>query len=571
MSGTRDHGWSAAPSRRGAALALARDERGAIMVLGIFMCTTLVGALWYIAGIGDAIVYRERLQEGADAIAFSAAALHARGMNLLVLINLIMACVLAVRVILKVIQVALVFAAVVFYGLSLIPFNPLGVFFGGLAVLTQEGAQLEQQIITNTREPINNTLKALSAAAAGIAKAVPPASIGGAMLVRERYRPFINSGFAWPKELTAGLPVTEGTTDRLCEEAGEAAGSLLDEALPKSIQLGAGKGIFGGLVGKIAKAGAGYFCELGTTSGPPDFGEMARETANERCDSEEKKKQHDHEEASKAWHAECNRDGVRCVDAVIEVRQVFLGIPGPEMTGLERLRASKKAEDQEKLARLEDLQGKRDAAYGAMIGFDKGACSDEQTKGIADELKKKVPPSQAGTSQGKTPKKVLDDWMNGTNNAQILAYVTADDDGPWLNRSPKGVRIGAMKDKRAGDIGKPDGSNFAYAQAEFFYDCSGPWLSEDCNGEPDSDKEEAMWHLHWRARLRRYNDPFPGFAGNLLDFKLDSYITENLVNMQKAIAANRSFHSIGNLNMLAKLEALNLQALRFKFETYKLH
>ena len=35
---------------------LARGEDGAIMVMGIFMCSCLVGALWYLAGIGDAIL-----------------------------------------------------------------------------------------------------------------------------------------------------------------------------------------------------------------------------------------------------------------------------------------------------------------------------------------------------------------------------------------------------------------------------------------------------------------------------------------------------------------------------------
>jgi hypothetical protein len=45
------------------------DERGAVMVLGIFMCACLVGVLWYLAGIGDAVVYRQRLQEAADATA----------------------------------------------------------------------------------------------------------------------------------------------------------------------------------------------------------------------------------------------------------------------------------------------------------------------------------------------------------------------------------------------------------------------------------------------------------------------------------------------------------------------
>ena len=84
------------------------NEQGAILVLGVFMCACMAGALWYVIGIGDAIMYRERLQEGADAVAFSAATLDARGMNLIVLLNLLMACVLGVRVAMKAAQSALV-------------------------------------------------------------------------------------------------------------------------------------------------------------------------------------------------------------------------------------------------------------------------------------------------------------------------------------------------------------------------------------------------------------------------------------------------------------------------------
>src|SRR3954465_13857284 len=82
---------------REARASLLESERGAILVLGVFMCACMAGALWYVIGIGDAIMYRERLQEGADAVAFSAATLAARGMNLIVLLTLLLACVLGVR------------------------------------------------------------------------------------------------------------------------------------------------------------------------------------------------------------------------------------------------------------------------------------------------------------------------------------------------------------------------------------------------------------------------------------------------------------------------------------------
>ena len=51
----------------------------------------------------------------------SVAALNARGMNLIVFINLIMACVLAIRVALKTLQVALIIAETVFAVCAAIP------------------------------------------------------------------------------------------------------------------------------------------------------------------------------------------------------------------------------------------------------------------------------------------------------------------------------------------------------------------------------------------------------------------------------------------------------------------
>jgi len=77
------------PARR-AARHLVGDERGAIMVIGLFMAVALVGSLWFIMGIGDAIVLRDRAIEAADHAVFSAATVHARGMNYLSALNLIM-------------------------------------------------------------------------------------------------------------------------------------------------------------------------------------------------------------------------------------------------------------------------------------------------------------------------------------------------------------------------------------------------------------------------------------------------------------------------------------------------
>jgi hypothetical protein len=68
---------------------LATDQRGAVMLVGLFLALAVVGTLWCLIGIGDAILAREVSQEAADSAAFTNAVIHARGMNFIAFINII--------------------------------------------------------------------------------------------------------------------------------------------------------------------------------------------------------------------------------------------------------------------------------------------------------------------------------------------------------------------------------------------------------------------------------------------------------------------------------------------------
>src|SRR5580704_1908007 len=81
---------------------LRKDERGAILVIAVFMAVFLVGCLWYLVGVGDAAIYREKMADAGDATAFASAVYHARGMNIIAMLNLIMAAALAVLIAFKV-------------------------------------------------------------------------------------------------------------------------------------------------------------------------------------------------------------------------------------------------------------------------------------------------------------------------------------------------------------------------------------------------------------------------------------------------------------------------------------
>src|SRR5512146_1416430 len=85
-------------------LSLREDTRGAVMLTGVFMAFVLVGALWYVIGVGDAIIFRDRMQEAADHAVFSSAALHAKGMNFISAINIVMLILVIIHIIFGLIQ-----------------------------------------------------------------------------------------------------------------------------------------------------------------------------------------------------------------------------------------------------------------------------------------------------------------------------------------------------------------------------------------------------------------------------------------------------------------------------------
>lgn len=97
-------GWLSPRSRARTAEELVGDQRGAVMLTGLFMSCFLIGALWFIVGIGDTIVFRDKMQEAADVGAFSSAALHAKGMNFISLCNLVMLVGTIIHIVLGVIS-----------------------------------------------------------------------------------------------------------------------------------------------------------------------------------------------------------------------------------------------------------------------------------------------------------------------------------------------------------------------------------------------------------------------------------------------------------------------------------
>lgn len=76
--------------------AVARDRRGVVLVVAIPMALILVGCIWLLAGMTETVSFRESLEDAADATAFQSAVLHARGMNAVAALNIVMMLLVAV-------------------------------------------------------------------------------------------------------------------------------------------------------------------------------------------------------------------------------------------------------------------------------------------------------------------------------------------------------------------------------------------------------------------------------------------------------------------------------------------
>ncbi|HJL01611.1 MAG TPA: hypothetical protein RMH85_09145 [Polyangiaceae bacterium LLY-WYZ-15_(1-7)] len=235
---------------------LRRDTSGAIMLMGIFMAVFLVGMLYYMVGIGESIAFRERMQDAADAGAFSAAVMNARGMNLIVLLNIIMAVAMAILIALKIVQVLLAIGTIIATALCFFP----GVGCAALPTLGQMNTQLNRVIqqveravkrVTVVCSQIQNAIR-LAWPALGQARAVDT------MSATDTYSPPSTFGFVWPP--WGALPVEDHEVREICDRASVMVAELMAapfRILPFGDKIG---DAVSGAIGGMVRALAVYFC-----------------------------------------------------------------------------------------------------------------------------------------------------------------------------------------------------------------------------------------------------------------------------------------------------------------------
>lgn len=262
------------------------DERGAIMLVALAFAVFGVAMLYYAIGIGETILLREHLQDAADGGALTVAVVHARSMNFIVLLNIIMAALIAILVAFKLVETLALIGIIVAAALAWLT--------GGssLSVIPPlKGVVSEMRsLYDNCKDPIFTSLEVLHDTAGVVATVTPAAAHGVATgdMKAHAAAPIKDQLIAVGDLET--LPVEDDTFDKLCEEGGTLAGSLALEPLffvPSAIRSELA-GAVGGLTGMMSD----WFC--GESGGPTPSPPPRRETKRfprtdemEECQREE--------------------------------------------------------------------------------------------------------------------------------------------------------------------------------------------------------------------------------------------------------------------------------------------
>ncbi|RYZ05492.1 MAG: hypothetical protein EOO73_19775 [Myxococcales bacterium] len=465
---------------------LKRDERGAIMVIGVVAGALLVGALWHIAGIGDAIAWRERAQDAADAAAFENAVWNARGMNVIVAINIVMSVVLAVFIFWRTVMV-MVTLALVLGGI-------LCVFTAGLGCgFTAAVARAEMWMVRQDppfTEKIMRILTAMSAAEVAVATATPivglmqsntntqgsyavsnvstqSASLLPAINVdmadklmscfqgkgryegkhRKKTKADVAAGiyqdfFRNPRlGIGVSLPMQEESYSALCEKGGAAIGRNAADLIGL---LGGSQGFVDGMkavsdkFGKVVGTLPGIFCApMGEGKSPEGLTEEIGARAVDACKSE-------------------------LADRVV----------GDAKDGKYRDDDGKVVTEKEYVSDCKKKKGKaaKDKLQGAFQSKDSGTGYNR--------------------TECATPAKVWEWAING--NVFMRSFAQIEKDAPMVDRDAKGLEV--ADGNRSGNVVAVR-TEEVEAHAEIYFDCDKQWM-DDCRGD-------APWKIGWKARLRR--------------------------------------------------------------------
>jgi hypothetical protein len=236
-----------------------------MMLMSLFMALFLVGTLYYILGVGDAVIYRRLMQDGADAGAHAGSVMAAKGMNLHALLNVVMAVTAGILLVIRSVEVLLEIVLSVLYGLAAtILFAPKAVPLIG--VLTPVESTVES-VGDAVEQFVRAAHDALDVAHHAVQHGYPllaQVRAVDAMAFQEVYDPPVAGGFVVPllgprlPRGGRGLPVEKDDLGIHCDRAADGLGNRLSNVsskVPKWLLR-----FLGGVVSKALRLGKRRTC-----------------------------------------------------------------------------------------------------------------------------------------------------------------------------------------------------------------------------------------------------------------------------------------------------------------------
>jgi hypothetical protein len=446
------------------------------------MSAALVGCIWYMFGLGEAMVYRQQLRAAADATAFASAVLDATGMNVISMINIAMAVALSVLLALQIIFLIGIVLTVI---AALLEVPTLGADTPITLGLVDFDVQMFN-IIQKVQEPVFMTIAGLNITAGVEGVLVPWVSMTNARRVPNQYKSAREpDGFFQPFSLSL-IPTRIPYFFNMGESK---LGDLLQAKVPilKNLK---DKGISV----NPAKADAGI-TKYGLPVTDEKYAVLCEHAAHELVQEFEYLTPLG--AVSHLLHADHLLDGFSYFFGL------FVGqFPGVFCSGVDPL-----------LAFQNQLGVDIDRVSGVITAAEKIPILKAIVKPLKafQDLAKKAKEVTSKSNEGKPwrfsmyPMKPAELYKNGNsfgqvwatiggNNASTLGAVTGVDVAAW----------GTGASTRTGPS-----ENMDYAEAEFYYDC-GVGAAEPSVGRADGSgawvdcKYNAMWNMFWKARLTRW-------------------------------------------------------------------
>lgn len=199
------------------------DQRGAVLLIGLFMALSLIGSLWFIVGMGDAVVFHDHGQEAADAAALSASTINARGMNLIAAINIIMLMLATVYIFACLIADFLAGVSIALWALAV----PTVGATVGPAEACDDASEAIYEFAESYQEGIMPVMEGLGVAGAAVAMSVPWMGTVAALDAGAKYNDHGEgyTGLAFGGSNIPGFAITGGFSFHNEGGSGTSAGS----------------------------------------------------------------------------------------------------------------------------------------------------------------------------------------------------------------------------------------------------------------------------------------------------------------------------------------------------------